>query len=486
MIAGSLLAGGMPLDGRLADLRWTPAFGGGALSAVHVGAGAGLYSYKLFVDAALAAVADSPEAGTTALEAGEHDIEMAIQRAGAPMADPAGEVGGRRARLSWAPSDSADTAGYIVESKAPSAADFSEMLRVEELVVRPVVRAAPTVGTGTGRASISGPYIGEPVNGPVLLEIVPTRAWTDDGGTTKRNIQRGAVARGASGATFAFHDDAALYAEGDQWTSWIGPRTDAVTQDLAEPGVWQFRVRAIDRAGNASGPSPVATVFVLDRPEPVEGASIEYDDAEGEAVLFWALPVDPARTAIRLYLNRSNATEQLVEHIIDDEPAEELADDADFWAVPLLPGETLKARIRTANAAGFEDGNLEVLEITPPVASAEIAGPVILSAVPGPSGRAIVRWSYQPLDGDTATNLEVVARADPASASGETVVGETGVLPSLQVVRDYQIETDVLAGTRWLAVRATDIVEHGPFSDWIEVVPDTTAPNAPPSLQAVN
>lgn len=486
MIAGSLLAGGQPLDGRLADLRWTPGFGGGALSAVHVGQGAGLYTYKLFVDAALAAVADAPEAGTTALEAGEHDIEMRIQRGGAPAVDPAGEVGGRRARLSWAPSDSPDTAGYIVEAQAPSESEFAELLRVDELGVRPVVRAAPEVGTGTGRASISGPYLGEPVNGPVVLEVVPTRAWSDDGGATKRNLSRGAVSRGASGATFAFHDDPSLYAEGDQWTSWIGPVAEAVTPDLDEPGVWQFRVRAFDAAGNASDPSPVATVFVLARPEPVLDASIEYDESEAEAVIKWTLPTDATRTAVHVYLNWSNATDSLVEHIIEEGPAEVLVDDADEWSVPLQPGQTLKVRVRTANADGVEDGTLEVLEITPPEDSPQMAEPILLSAVPGPGGRAVVRWSYMPLDGDTATEFEVIARVDPVSPSGQAVVGAINAEPATQVVRDYELLTDVLAGTRWLGVRVVDLVEIGPLSEFVEVVPDSAAPNAPGSLQAVN
>jgi hypothetical protein len=471
-LAGAMLMGGQPADGRLVDLRWVAGPAGGVLSGVHLDKGAGRFSYVLAVDAGVAGVLDVPEGGVATLSAGSHDVGLLVQRQGGPAVDVAGEVGGRRARLSWAASTDADVVGYVVEGLAPGEEEWEELGRVTEIVVGPTVFA----GTGSGRVRALGPFIGV-ANREAQVEILEDGRWTDDGGSTSRAIGSGGIQRGVSGVTWEFLDPAGLYDEGeDTFTTWVGPGTEAVTPELSA-GVWGLRVRAIDAAGNVGDASGTVSVFVLARPEAPTGLAAVYDDALGEVTVSWELPTDATRTGLRIYTNVSQATGLPVDGVIEDEVVEDLADDVTSWEMEAEPGWTVKVRVRAVNAAGVEDDGLElaVLEVVEAVTS--LTAPVLTGAVAGPGGSVVVSWSHAPLADDGTTEFSV--RVDGVE---EAVVypAESGL-----AVDEYEAATGGVSGTVSVVVVATDGLSEA-ASNAIEVTVDATGPGAPSGLGALN
>jgi hypothetical protein len=428
---------------------------------------------EMFVDGEPVAILPGgvTEYQTAPLSSGNHDVEAIVNdETFASFGGLTGAALGRRVRLQWGRSTAADLASYQVQRLISSVWTTIATLAVYDF---PDI-TEQTGGTGTGRVNINGNWTGGRFNG------TKTAVWTAPSTLTYDSVSYPIEGPGIftlpSGVFIEFLDALSTYSTGDTWTITIGPATTFTTEELTA-GTQEFRVLAVDEAGNASSPSNTVSVTVV---QPL-AVPVGFTATVTGGTLTVAVTSQAAGTRTRVYTNFSDLNTTAPDEYVNEQLALiELTtgDTSDTYSVSALNGELLLYARTHKTSTDEEEDNITLYRIpNGTAASIDYAPPSSLTGNPGPAGVAIISWLYYQTD-LIPTRFAVYqfsslpTQADVDAASPLATVSYTGGNGTA-----YSHTTAALAGQRWFVVRAENssgIGERNAVS--VTVTPDSTAP----------
>lgn len=430
----------------------------------------------------------------TTLEAGTHTVRAQLHRERfVTVEEFAGtESGGETVFLRWTRSTSADVAAYRIEwDQADS--DWTTLADVSEIRPDHVSAALPDSGTGTGRLTSDGAWTGDATNAKWRVKIAASTSQfqVDPGSGTfgaARDIIRDAPNPIGDGLSVTFDSASSSYLTGDTWEIWVGPRTRYITAPLAS-GTHQFRVSALDDAGNQSAATSAVSVVVDPDPAPPSSLAVSSYNASTRVFTLAATGADGGST-YKLFSNYDVTTNTLSQSVIYDYPV----------ATRSGPG-ALTLTCTTGNpegaylfvcrreVSGRNSRNFDAVEYLLPAGENTIAVPANVQAFPAAEGRIRVTYS-QDIAPPLATPTSIGYRV--SDAGGSTV--QTGVLSfsagsSIGVVNGSGTITGLSpftdGATYYVSLRAAGsgslLTSYSPAS---AVVIDSTAPSAPSGLFA--
>ncbi len=493
MLAGELAAGGASLDGTIEGVEVRVENGGVVVSWEHVGVDGEETGHRIVVtldgDVVAALPAGSTSYSFAGLDDGEHRVDVYLVREetiGLP--DFHGTDYGRRAWLSWPASTSSDCRGYAIYTNGGTGTvDTDEAVAVvDEIGVHERWAAGPDSGTGTGRVTILGSWRGVDVNATYSVKIVEGQKFqhnlSGSWSTAQAFVEGGTYDLG-NGALVRFESAASLYDVDDTWTFRVGPPVSWLSGELAE-GTHQFQVAARDAAGNESSLLAAVDVVIIHRPGAVSGLAATWDGTE--ITLAWTLPDDEDLAAVRIYSNESLMFGTLADRVIESGPwSVEAADATGKTFTPSVDG-VWRFLVRTVDTAGRESDSAEIVTVdTSDIGSAvALRVPEAVTVTPIAGGKVLVEWNYPTEDGGDLEHFNVyVGETDPPSFTSATDTVEASDEPGPIVA--YSWKSDVLAGTRYIVVRASDGEVETQNTIAVEAVPDADAPSLSGTITGV-
>src|SRR5574343_656641 len=186
---------------------------------------------------------------TEPLGDGGHEVRVVAARAAGTRApEPDAELGGRRPHVRWSWVGQRDLDGYEVGWDAGNGAATTPAL-LDTVTAVEVVRVREEAATSGGRVSIEGEWTLAPMNEDLLL------ALHDDGegGLEWRltSLVLGVMATGPllggasqlyGGLSVRWIDATEDYADGDEWTLVVRPRTWWTAESELDAGTYRFAV----------------------------------------------------------------------------------------------------------------------------------------------------------------------------------------------------------------------------------------------------
>ena len=501
---GGLLCGGVPTDGRLVNVR---AEAGPFLSATV------LYGFDgddpegvrvlAYLDGVIAqsAGASAGEVGIPTLSAGDHSVELIVQRdrfEGAP--DIAGNVDARRAMIRWAAVTAADVRSYnVYRNDGAGGSTYTIDGTVDEIGPDPTFREAVTSGTGTGTLTIGGVYdgAGENTLWRILIGAGATTFQVDPGtGSygTAQALVTGVPVNIGSGMTALFSDDATLYAASDRWDFRVGPAREYLSGEL-DPGTYLFKVGAVDEPGNESALSSATTVIIDPAPKAPTNVAVTY--SAGTFSASFTDPDDADLAELRLYTNFSVDFGDLDEgEVIYDSPVGTCAPDVNTieFTPATVPNGDWQFVVRAVDDEGRESQNADVVTVTLPTASVGIGVPFAVSVTPIAAGKFTVSWQYDlEDDGDPdspVTHFDIYINTSSSSPVFVTPLSSPAAVPGTGGVFSQEFTTASGYSTgaiRHFTVRARNATLSlaSVNTDLHAGTADATAPSAPTGLDGM-
>lgn len=414
------------------------------------------------------------------------EIVLVVVRAsdaGPPSID--GEIGGDQFLLDWIASADDDVAAYIIywdnaTGTVSYAAPYKTLSRVVSVSS---IEAAPTSGTGTGRVTIDGTYIGDVRNGVCALEVTGAGVWQLDLGDgpdgVDRDILQGAVIGVLPGVRAVFLDAVASYHDGDRFEWFVGVESRYVSAPQ-DAGTYKFTVKARDVAGNLSAASTEKSITIVDVLEPPTNQSATFDAGDDEITIVYTDPADGDVTNIGIFTNYDATTETLTSYVKEDAPWQVVraGEGGDTFSVAGLPRGEWLFYARSGDAAGNRERNATLFRVTiyddPPAVLAAIN---IIEAVPAAGGKITLTYSVNRATG-TPVLVNVYTGASAGSLSLAESISFTGTSYPVQVETDTT--TDTFSGTVYVMLRGVDGSGNlGPMGNVVAVTVDDDAPDAP-------
>lgn len=491
-IAGAIGAGNRPLDGRLDDLRASVSPAGVVLSWTHADAPEFAGRLAVAVDGYLMGLvpAKTERFALAGMEAGTHRVDVRPIRADVRrVPDMHGAAYGRRAFLRWPAADASDVRAYLVYTDGGSGeVDYeAPIAAVDGAVVHARRLGSADEGTGTGRISVAGDWLGQDTNAEFTVQVGAEATFRHDVlGTwsTWERFRGRQMVQLPYGVRLTFEDVATRYDEGDVWTFRVGPPVEWNSPELAA-GAHRFAVAARDVAGNVGEPLTERAIRIILRPAGVVGATAEWDGTEIH--LRWEL-VDDDLSAIEVWSNWSNTFQRLGARVLDGAWMT-LAGDTD--ELSFVPGESGLWRfyVRPVDADGRVSDSVELLTVdTREVPTgAQLRDPEDVQVAPAPDGALRVSWRYPVEDGQGVVAFAIwIAEDDEGTGAAEPVLVPVDGLPGFGVAEYSWTSLEPFAAARWFSVRARngDDVET-PHRAWIMGVPDADAPSMTGRLAGV-
>ncbi|CAN7325873.1 LamG-like jellyroll fold domain-containing protein [Knoellia sp. LjRoot47] len=239
----------------------------------------------------------------------------------------------------------------------------------------------------------------------------------------------------------------------------IGQPTTTSWTDEVAPGAWNYRVRAVDSAGNAG---PASAVQSVDTSGPTQVTGLELTRTPGGVSLSWAAATDNVGVVTYRVYRTSSPTSPLT-------AADLVAEGASTSATDTPPPATWSYRVVAVDGAG------NVGPASDPV-TRDLAPPSAPTAFVGSAnGTAITLTWAAATDNEGVVGYEVLRSATPdAGVDGSTVIATVSTTTS----------SDTPAAGSWVyRVRATDAAGNvGPVS--LPVTVDNSAPE-PPTVATV-
>lgn len=347
--------------------------------------------------------------------AGRHDLRIETYREGEVLPDYHGDYeDARRVFIRWPHGDSTTALYKVYYDNRTGTAD-QLYATVSGVAISKMRMAGPATGTGTGRVSIYGNYIGTTVNDTLTVTITGDGAasWAFNGDSGTLAFFAGAVISLPYGILVEFHDPESRYAADDTYTAFIGVANWLLTSELTE-GRYLFTVSAVDAAGNASTVLTAKSFHVIHGPNSVSSASITYDSDTSEIVLGWRPPADSDLAAVDIFTNLDKAFGLPGQYVLEDNAYAQLAASATSYriAADSLPDGEYMFYIRTRDADGRSDRSIQMLRMSLPYVPPGLSAPAKVTATQLAGGLIRVAWSYHSQRQDPVAGFRIYAKAD--------------------------------------------------------------------------
>jgi hypothetical protein len=491
--AGATAIGNTSLDGVIADLSAFVSVAGAGITFRHdeIAEGSG-HILAVTLDGDIYEILPtSPDILRTSfpstIGSGEHTADAHIIRPEARrIPDFHGLDYGKRAFLRWPASTSTDLRSYRINSNNGSGSVTADAFAVVSGSVIHRQWYAAGTGTGTGRITIRGEWLGEDVNASFQI--------TTTGSTFTHNLSGSTSAAIAivprvpipliNGVVIVFDDAVTAYAS-KTFAFRVGPPVELTTQALEE-GTWKFTVRAVDGAGNVSAAIGEATVPIIHRPLPVSDLSASWDGTD--ITIAWTLPGETLEE-VRIFSNYSNTFNRLGERILTDYPWEVVADDAEAFSFTPDVAGIYRFQVRTVDTAGRVSDSIATVEVdTTAVPTGLLLNlPEQVTVTPSAGGTMIVSWIYPIADGTDVDEFNIYANTDPEDLDFTTPLATVTAEPSgaAELLQLYTHTTGVLSVPTYFTVRAVAGVIETLNVDIHLGTPDATAPTLSGSTEGL-
>lgn len=484
-----------PLSGRVLDLQVEPLEDGTArANFLYDGTNPEDYELGFYLDGNLIqrVPADASEGiDLVNLEDGGHTIDSFPVMKGDVTPNRHGNEQGQRAYLEWERSTDPSTVGYRIYWDAGTGDETDQLL--QEVTEMEIPTLKHNRGDSTaGRVTLWGGFTGyQLMNGSIEVTVSSDGTYTYSGlgGSGGGAWSTGQTISLPLGSWMKVEDDAEAYAGDITYSLPVGPAPRYLSGVL-EPGVYNFRVVAVDQAPLESTASDLRTVRILDVPPELPGQEIAWDDDTETITLSWS-PVAAVSAGIlwvHVYANVSDHDGGLIaEHVNPDVPMRVVSAALGSTSFEGYNG-ALKVYLRPVNVAGIEREDVAMWAFSMPPAPGEVdtvlETPSDLTAAVLPNGDLQVIWSYRVRPGDQLTEFDVFV------GDGEPIFDGSNLVPAFEGATEgldeYSLDISGLAdGTYSIAVRAFATDGLSTTSDVIEVVVDTVAPTAPGELWTV-
>lgn len=481
MLAGEVIAGEGLADGVIADVRVIASNGGAHVTWEHNEVTDSDHRLAVTLDGDLVAVlpAGSDSIDLTAIADGEHRIEIhAIRAEATAIPDLHGADYGKTAFIKWPASSSGDLASYKVYQ------DSEHVATLDDIIVHGSYGSGPTSGTGTGRVSIYGAWTGAtPTNGTFAVKVTSAGYFSHNmsgSWSTPRTFAENGSYELTSGVVVRFESPATSYDTDDQFSFQVGPPVSYRSDELDE-GSHTFTVSAVDAAGNESATLTAITIETIYRPGDVTSLDASWDGTQ--IALSWALPSDGDLAAVLIYSNYSNLFATLQDDVIETGAWTSKASDATGHTFTPPASGTWKFYVRTMDTSGRISDNVEMLTVdTTAISDAlTLSTPEAVTVTPIAGGKLRVSWQYPWTTSDDCTEFRIYLNADEENPVFTTPT-DTSAATNTGTITEYSWDSDVLPGTRWATVRASDGTNETANTDLTEGEPDATAPTLSGSL----
>lgn len=392
---------------------------------------------------------------------------------------------GDQAFLLWDPVTAADVVAYEIYWDAGTGTIITNapIDTVSVVEATPLLVAAPSSGTGTGRVTIAGQWIGETINDTWAIEVTAANQWKSDYGSgvegDARPIIQGLSAQIEDGLRVTFHDPPASYNVGDRFEFFLGVRSVWISEAL-DTDDYKFNVKALDAAGNTSNASGTVDIPVVAPLEPLTGASATWNHTTGKITITWADSEDAAATGVKIYSNYETVDGVLGDYILDEAPIASVNMAVETWELTPAVYGTFLFYVRAHDTTGREEDTSQIIRVLAVnEARADLAQPVIVDAEATAGGNVRL------------TILVDVSETTPAAIS--IYSGASGAWSALTVddteafsIAGFPITTHVwdsgapYGSETFFGVRTVDGGGAlSPESNIVSVVPDGTAPDTP-------
>lgn len=495
--AGSATADGGSADGYVRDLTVTSTTWAAGVSVEFAWEQRveGSHVFVLYVDGApLAYVEPGVPYQTGPLGAGDHEVHVIAHRVDAPgpLDVPTTTAHGDRVLLTWERSASADCAGYNVYTDGGTGTvNTATPAATVDTLEAPVGLLR---GTGDGLLEVAGSYRGPVTNGDWTVTIeAGGETWTyatQDGASGESlPLYRGVLFNLPYGVRVAFPGAAGDYAEGDEWTFAVGPRTRWISGAL-EAGTHKFQIGAFDAAGNEATLTSAVSVVVAPEPQPPTAIAGEWDPATETVTLTWAASTTAGAT-YRVYSDWSGTFDAQGDHVDEAAPLATSSGTSAAIALGTTPEATLRFYVR-AVAGGVEERNADLVEVScVAVPLAPLATPRVTAVTPAEGGNVTVAWELDTSEGipesfnvyrSTSDSWDDAALEDTVAISATAFSATGGVMAS----QSWTSAGGYAESEAWWGVRAVDGDDvEGPESNLVAATPDATAPGSASDLEGV-
>lgn len=432
---------------------------------------------------------------------GEHRVEVFLMADGAVPRDRHRHFGGKHAWITWpwitAPADVESVDVYY--SGSLGGGFLASPAFIANVATRIVERKSYSLcdgGTGTGRLSSYGQYLGDGTdNGLYTITITgPGTADYDGLLSGSFTFEPGITIQLPLGVFVQFHDALDDYATNDEFLVHVGIQNFYRAGELPE-GLYYFGVRAKDFAGNADSTAsidPSSAVKIVHAPGSVTGAAWSYDSGTGVATLSWTDPSDVDLAAVRVYTNWDPVTETFHDHIYERIHYASVAAGVEEWMFDTTDIDgALKVYLRPIDSTGNENQSIELLAFNcPPTAedlNLVLNPPINLQAEAAAAGAINVSWDYLVIPTDEnndADSMDSFAYwIDTSPPDFSTTPTGTFLDSPDNAIGILYMYSETLAGpyvngtTYYIGVRATDGAgNYSANTNYISVVADTEAP----------
>lgn len=401
-LCNQAMAGSSPLDGEIRDLSASSFFNGARVEWEHVGVDPDTtgHLHALIINGELFKLLPGTESATASLEKlsdGNVRIDVrTIRGSTAILPEFFGFPYGRRAYLDWIPSDNEDVRSYKVFQKASGDAEFSLIQTVDTIDVHRERTKGVATGTGSGTVEIGGTFTGDDTNEEFTIEISSgtfrhnlTGSWS-----AYKTIQQDSLFYLDYGVTLIFNNEVSDYDDGDTYTFRVGPLNYFITNELDED-TYDFKIKAVDAAGNESDYNTEDTVKIIHLPNSVSSLSASWDGTNID--LSWTLPDDNDLDAVYIYTNLNKTTQVLEDNIIESGPYWESAGTTtNLQVAPSVDGEW-KFLVRTVDTQGRINDSIQLVSVDTTDIPTETAlnSPENLELTLLPSGGVSLDWNYK-------------------------------------------------------------------------------------------
>lgn len=399
--------------------------------------------------------------------------------------------------LTWTRGSEADLVSHAVYWDNAVGGSFSTLLAtVSDVAADAVVSALPTTGTGTGTITLEGNYLGDAINTTWKVKVTGTGTWDYDSGSgytgTDRIFYAGADVVLPNNLRVIFNSAVSAYDTNDEWEFRIGPVERYVTDSLAA-GTYQFKVVALDAAGNASASAPFlsadVSVAVDPPPAPVTSPAAVWDSGTGQITLTWTDGADTAN--VNVYSNYSPLWESLDSYVWEATPIATVAASTETYTLTLSSGVrgTVYFYLRAEDSGGVEEENASLIEVAAiNTTYNSLSAPYDLTGVQAAGGKATLSWYHNEGAGAPASFNLYEFTSEPGAQADFDLVTPTSVpyTDNGNPVSFTTATTAALGGQRWFAVRAVDgSGDETDNVDSVSVTPDSSAPAAPTSISGI-